>query len=463
MILVIAMQLVSGGRKRAEAALKKSEGRLRETNEFYRTVLDSMKDAVAIVDVDTMKIVNTNQVFGEFFSVEREEALEKTCFEVTRGSLEMCSQLGIHCPLEETVRTGRHVLSEQVRCGTKNEEMPVEVSTSPIFNVRGRVIQVVLVIRDITMRRAAEEELKKARRDAERATCIKSEFLANTSHEIRTPLNGIIGMLELAMDTNVTDEQRQIFNAISNEAGSLLTVINDVLDFSKIEAGRLTLERMSFNLHHLMEDLAKSVALQAGKKGLEFNSYISPDLPVAVQGDPGRLRQIVLNLASNALKFTEEGEILIRTEVQEDRKDEVVPLLLTHLKQLLLDPEKYVPPEYESHLPLYAVYLLSHHRIREAHPLIIPLMSLPKEMPLDLFSDTIHEGFPIALWKTCGGDPSDIIRLVENRKTNEYCRASAIHALSYARVSTFLRSEEALRASRRKEGALFCGTLLVVG
>lgn len=114
-----------------------------------------------------------------------------------------------------------------------------------------------------------------------------------------------------------------------------------------------------------------------------------------------------------------------------DQKDEVVPLLLAHLEQVLLNPEKYVPPEYESNLPLYAVYLLSHHRVREVHPLLIKLMSLPEEMPFDLFSDAIHEGFPIALWKTCGGDPSEIIRLVENRKANEYCRASAIHALSY--------------------------------
>ena len=125
-----------------------------------------------------------------------------------------------------------------------------------------------------------------------------------------------------------------------------------------------------------------------------------------------------------------------------DQKDEVVPLLLTHLEQVLLDPENYVPPEYESHLPLYAVYLLSHHRVREAHPLLIALMSLPEEMPLDLFSDTIHEGFPIALWKTCGGDPSEIIRLVENRKANEYCRASAIHALSYGIAEKVLPREK---------------------
>jgi PAS domain S-box-containing protein len=309
--------------RRAESALKASEGDLKRTNEFYRTVLDSMKDAVAIVDAGTMKIVNVNQVFSELYRIDREEALEKTCFEATRGSYELCSRLGIHCPIEETARTGRHFVSEQVQCTSEESGMPVEVSTSPIFDGAGNVIQVVIVIRDITMRRAAEEELKGARRDAERANRIKSEFLANTSHEIRTPLNGIIGMLELAMDTQVSEEQRQIFNAISSEAGALLTVIDHVLDFSKIEAGKMTLERMSFNLHHLMGDLANGVALQAEKKGLEFNCYISPDLPYTVIGDPGRLRQIILNLTSNALKFTEEGEILVRTEVQEERDNEV--------------------------------------------------------------------------------------------------------------------------------------------
>jgi hypothetical protein len=125
-----------------------------------------------------------------------------------------------------------------------------------------------------------------------------------------------------------------------------------------------------------------------------------------------------------------------------DPKDDVVPLLPAHLEQVLPAPEKYVTPEYESNLPLYAVYLLSHHRVREAHPLFIALMSLPEEMPLDLFSDTIHEGFPIALWKTCGGDPADIIQLVENRKANEYCRASAIHALSYGIAEKVLPREK---------------------
>ena len=114
-----------------------------------------------------------------------------------------------------------------------------------------------------------------------------------------------------------------------------------------------------------------------------------------------------------------------------DQKDEVVPLLLEHLEQVLLKPETFCPDEYESSLPLYAVVLLNHHRVVEAHRLFVALASLPGEMPFDLFGDVIHHGFPEALWKTCGGDPADIIRLVENREANEYCRSSAIRALTY--------------------------------
>ena len=125
-----------------------------------------------------------------------------------------------------------------------------------------------------------------------------------------------------------------------------------------------------------------------------------------------------------------------------DQKDEVVPLLRDHLEQVLLEPEKYADPEYESRLSLYAVSLLGHHRVRETHPLLVALMSLPGEKPFDLFGDAVHEIFPKALWKTCGGDPSDIIRLVENREANEYCRSSAIRALTYGVAEKSLSREE---------------------
>jgi hypothetical protein len=128
-----------------------------------------------------------------------------------------------------------------------------------------------------------------------------------------------------------------------------------------------------------------------------------------------------------------------------DQKDEIVPLLLEQLTQALEGPEKYAESNTESFLPIHAVYLLSYHRAREAHPLLVALMSLPGEMPFHLFGDAVHEGIPMALWNTCGGNPTDIIRLIENRAANEYCRSSAIQALTYGVAEKTLPREDVVK------------------
>ena len=158
----------------------------------------------------------------------------------------------------------------------------------------------------------AEKELREARLASEAANQAKSEFLANMSHEIRTPLNGIIGMVELIMDTCRDDEQRNLLHIINIESDSLLNVINDILDFSKVEAGRLEIEAIPFDLRYLIEEIAQSFANGAEKKGLDLGCFLSPDVPSCLIGDPGRVRQILMDLAGNALKFTHEGEIFIK-------------------------------------------------------------------------------------------------------------------------------------------------------
>jgi methyl-accepting chemotaxis protein len=153
----------------------------------------------------------------------------------------------------------------------------------------------------------AVESMRRAFQTAEAAGKAKSEFLANMSHEIRTPLNGIIGMTEIALDTELTLSQREYLDLVKSSADALLVVINDILDFSKIEAGKLDLDPIDFNLRDALGDTLKTLGMRAQAKGLELACHITPEVPDDLTGDPGRLRQIVLNLVGNAIKFTEKG------------------------------------------------------------------------------------------------------------------------------------------------------------
>jgi signal transduction histidine kinase/DNA-binding response OmpR family regulator len=182
-------------------------------------------------------------------------------------------------------------------------------------------------------RKADEEhsaELKKAKEAAEAGSQAKSQFLANMSHEIRTPMNGVIGLIELAQDTELTSEQRELISTAKSSAESLLALLNDILDFSKIEAGKLDLEIVDFSLRDNLESSVKGLGLQARRCGLELLCDIPPEVPDNLRGDPSRLRQIVVNLIGNAIKFTSQGEVVVRVQCEEETDDSATLGLSVH-------------------------------------------------------------------------------------------------------------------------------------
>ncbi len=190
-----------------------------------------------------------------------------------------------------------------------------EVAFNPIV-AGGAVTGVSVFARDVADRRRVQEELRRAKESAEAASRAKSEFLANMSHEIRTPMNGVLGMTELALRAGPTREQREYLGAIKTSAEALLRVINDILDFSKIEAGKLDIESVDFSLRDTLAATLRTLALRAHEKGLELAWYVAPDVPDALVGDPVRLRQVLVNLAGNAVKFTGRGEVVVGTHAE---------------------------------------------------------------------------------------------------------------------------------------------------
>jgi PAS domain S-box-containing protein len=294
-------------RKRGEDALLKSETRL-------RTLYESSSDALMLLNEHGFMDCNsaTLKLFGcatkeEFCRLHPAHLSPERQPGKDGGASGPRSSELASSHIARAMAEGRYNF-EWVHCriDTK-EEFPAEVLLDAMTLDGKQVLQA--TVRDISKRKHEEEILRQAKAAAEQATRAKSDFLANMSHEIRTPMNGIIGMTELALDTELTQEQREYLTLVKSSADSLLTIVNDILDFSKIEAGMMDLESIEFSLDYMLSDTMKILVIRAHQKDLELLLNVSPDVPDRVVGDPGRLRQVVINLVGNAIKFTESGEI----------------------------------------------------------------------------------------------------------------------------------------------------------
>ena len=226
--------------------------------------------------------------------------------------------------LVDLARRGDHEEREWTYVRKDGSHIRVALSVTTKRDGAGHITGFLAIAVDITTRHLAEAELLKAKEAAESANRAKSDFLANMSHEIRTPLNAIIGMTELVRDTDLNVMQQEYLSMVQDSGESLLAVINDILDFSKIEAGKLSLESVSFPLRELLGDTMKSLALRAHRKQIELACHVANVVPTQVEGDPHRLRQVIINLVGNAIKFTEQGEVVLDVNVERASETEIV-------------------------------------------------------------------------------------------------------------------------------------------
>jgi PAS domain S-box-containing protein len=292
----------------AELAEEPSEKR-QEQLHFIEVLVDAIPLPVYVKDKDRRYRV-LNRSFEEYFGILRADYLGKTVFELLSPEDAEIHDARDRQLLGAIGRQSYEAKIPELNGIVRDGIFHKATLTRPDRSIAG----LVGTISDITERKAWERQTLMAKDAAEAANRAKSDFLANMSHEIRTPLNGILGMTELALDTELTPEQRDYLTIVKSSGEALLSVINGILDFSRIEAGKITIEKTSFDIRDVVGAAVKSLAARAEGKGLDLAWAIDSQVPPTVLGDPGRLRQILLNLVDNAIKFTERGKIFVRID-----------------------------------------------------------------------------------------------------------------------------------------------------
>jgi PAS domain S-box-containing protein len=315
---LLRMFTVIGSQAGQFIARKDAEARLRDSEAFYHSLVETLPLCILRKDRDGC-FTFANQLFCDELKRPLEEIVGRTDFDFFPRELAEKYRRDDR----KVLQTGQVMEDVEEHLRPDGAKLYVQVLKAPVRDARGEAVGVQGLFWDVTPRKLAEVEIRKAKEAAEAANRAKSAFLANMSHEIRTPMNAIIGMTELVLDTALADEQRGYLELVKKSAESLLAVINDILDFSKIEAGKLDLDCSAFPLRDTLGETLDTLALPAHQKGLELACHVAADVPDDLVGDAGRLRQVLVNLVGNAIKFTEHGEVILRVRREAVEGDQV--------------------------------------------------------------------------------------------------------------------------------------------
>ncbi len=286
---------------------KTVEQELIESKELFQTIFDNTAAAIFVTDTED-RVVAWNPFMEKLLGWNREELFNKPMAELyPPQEWERIRGLG-------SSRQGLPVNTESRIYKRGGRLLDVSVSLSRLKDVQGRSIGLIGIMQDITERKLAHELLIQSKLAAEEANKAKSMFLASMSHEVRTPMNAILGMIDLTLETSLSEEQKDNLMVAKEAADNLLGLLNDILDLSKVESGRITLENIEFHLPNVVRSICKGFAVVARDKGLEVSLEVAEGTPDIIEGDPVRLRQILTNLINNAIKFTSKGGILVRIQ-----------------------------------------------------------------------------------------------------------------------------------------------------
>ncbi len=319
-ILASTFNEMAGEIKQDITDLKEAKDIIERQGRFSRTVINSMNDALSVIDVNDFRIVGVNPVFLKIYGLKEEDVIGKPCYQITHQRSQPCQPPDDICPLVETLKTGKLSTAEHIHY-SNGKKTYVEISASPITDETGKIIQVIHIARDITERKRAEE----MQRENERlilANQAKSDFLAVMSHELRTPLNAVIGFSELLMQSRagaLNEKQETYMGNVLSSGKHLLNLVNGILDLTKIESGKMEMLYEKFSVPQTVDETLELIQTGAEKRNVILKKEIEPQLEF-IEADKRKFKQVLFNLLSNAIKFSkpEGGLVTVRAKMTGD-------------------------------------------------------------------------------------------------------------------------------------------------